>query len=65
MILQQKAYSQLSGNEDIPEKYKRSADSQLNEMKKIAKGKVVLMILDDVVLYTQCAFFLYHFRCIT
>ena len=48
MLLQQRAYSQLTGNEDIPEKYRRSVDSQLDEMKKAAEGKVVLMICDDV-----------------
>ena len=57
MRLQQRAYSQLTSNEDIPEKYRRSVDSQLDEMKKAARGKVVLMICDDV---CKCSCYLYH-----
>ena len=45
MLLQQRAYAQLTGNESIPDKYKRSFESQLDEMKKVAKGKIVLMVL--------------------
>ena len=48
MLLQCKAYEQLTGYEKISDKYKTSVDSQLNEMKKAARGKVVLMICDDV-----------------
>ena len=45
MVLQNKAYEQLSNNESMPEKYRRSVDQQLHEMKKVAKGKIVLMVL--------------------
>jgi hypothetical protein len=45
MLLQNKAYEQLSNNESMPEKYRRSVDQQLHEMKKVAKGKIVLMVL--------------------
>ena len=62
MILQQRAYSQLTGNEKISDKYKTSVDSQLNEMKKAARGKVVLIICDDVCKYS-C--YLYHAKFVT
>ena len=45
MLLQQRAYAQLTGNESIPEKYTRSVESQLDEMKKAARGKIVLIVL--------------------
>ena len=44
MLLQCKAYEQLTGNEKISDKYKTSVNSQLIEMKKAAEGKVVLMV---------------------
>ena len=49
MLLQQRAYAQLTGNGKISDKDKTSVDSQLDEMKKAAEGKVVLMVCDDVV----------------
>ena len=48
MLLQQRAYSQLTGNGKISDKDKTSVDSQLDEMKKAAEGKVVLVVCDDV-----------------
>ena len=45
MLLQQRAYAQLTGNQQISEACKVSIESQLDEMKKAAKGKIVLMVL--------------------
>ena len=52
MLLQCNAYEQLTGNEKISDKYKTSVASQLNEMKKAGKGKVVLVVCDDVCKYS-------------
>ena len=48
MLLQQRAYNQLTGNGKLSDKDKTSVESQLDEMQKVAKGKVVLIICDDV-----------------
>ena len=52
MLLQQKAYSQLTGNKKIADKDTASMDSQLYELEKAAKGKIVLVVLDDVCKYS-------------
>ena len=48
LLLQQRAYAQLTGNGKISDKDKTSVESQLDEMKKAAEGKVVLIVCDDV-----------------
>jgi hypothetical protein len=45
MLLQNKAYEQLTDNKKIADKNKTSVDSQLREMKKAARGKIVLIVL--------------------
>ena len=45
MLLQNKAYEQLTDNKKIADKNKTSVDSQLHEMKKAARGKIVLIVL--------------------
>lgn len=62
MLLQQKAYSQLTGNKKIADKDTASMDSQLYELEKAAKGKIVLVVLDDVCKYS-C--YLYHAEFVT
>jgi hypothetical protein len=45
ILLQQRCYAQLTGNQKISDKHKTSVVSQLDELKKAAKGKVVLIVL--------------------
>ena len=45
MLLQNRAFGQLTNNQKRLDQHKTSADSQLNELKKAARGKVVLMVL--------------------
>jgi hypothetical protein len=45
MLLQQRAYAQLTSNKQIPEACTKSVDSQLDELRKAAKDKIVLLVL--------------------
>ena len=45
MLLQQRAYAQLTGNGKLADKDRTSVASQLDEMKKAARGKIVLIVL--------------------
>ena len=46
MQLQQNLYQQLTDNDKIPKKATDSSQSQLRELIKSAKGKLVLLVLD-------------------
>ena len=46
MQLQQNLYEQLTDNKSMPKSATKSAASQIRELIKSAKGKLVLLVLD-------------------
>ena len=48
--LQQFAYSQLTGGSSVPQKSRESNQTQLMQLEKKAKGRVVLLVLDGMYL---------------
>ena len=44
--LQQLAYSQLTGGDSLPQKSRETTKTQLMQLEKKAKGRVVLLVLD-------------------
>ena len=57
--LQQLAYSQLTGGDSLPQKSRETTKTQLMQLEKKAKGRVVLLVLDGNY-FTMCGCFVHE-----